>query len=428
MSSDALLLPTDCAIRISGIAKRYMIAQEKSVETTLLESMLSSVKSSWNQVTGGQSAKNQSLREFWALDDVSFDVPRGQKLGIMGRNGAGKSTLLKILSRVTEPTNGRVAIRGRVASLLEVGTGFNPDLSGRENIFLNGAILGMSQREIRRKFDEIVAFSEVEGFLDTPVKRYSSGMFVRLAFAVAANLDSEILIVDEVLAVGDAQFQKKCLGKMDAAALDGRTVIFVSHSSATVARLCSHAVLLDKGRLVAAGTSNEVIRQYLGGRTATETEFVLEPDDGKDLNLLMVEFNPGKKEGARAFYNEPLQFRLTYRVNRRAADCMIWLAVQTRDGQTVFCSADSDSDPEVLLSRQVGTYQTDLVFPAGWLSYGEYQIVVGLIRNSPVEVFHREEVLSFEVDEAGMPSAVTGIGHRAGLIQPTLPWRTVRLE
>ncbi|HZJ13565.1 MAG TPA: ABC transporter ATP-binding protein, partial [Chthoniobacteraceae bacterium] len=203
---------------------------------------------------------------FWALRDVSFDVERGEVVGIIGRNGAGKSTLLKVLSRITEPTAGRVVLRGRVASLLEVGTGFHPELTGRENIFLNGAILGMKRAEIAGKFDEIVAFAEVGAFIDTPVKRYSSGMYVRLAFAVVAHLEPEILIIDEVLAVGDTAFQKKCLGKMDEVARSGRTVLFVSHNLPAVQTLCSRAILIDLGRVVATGSVGEILTEYIGGK------------------------------------------------------------------------------------------------------------------------------------------------------------------
>jgi lipopolysaccharide transport system ATP-binding protein len=215
-------------------------------------------------VRGRQIVQGDEVEEFWALKDVSFEVKRGEVIGIIGKNGAGKSTLLKIVSRITEPTAGRVRLRGRVASLLEVGTGFHPELTGRENIFLNGAILGMTRREIRRKFDEIVAFAEVEKFLDTPVKHYSSGMYVRLAFAVAAHLEPEILIVDEVLAVGDAEFQKKCLGKMDEASKrEGRTVILVSHNMSAVNSLCSKGIYLEHGRLQTIGDTKVVVSKYL---------------------------------------------------------------------------------------------------------------------------------------------------------------------
>ena len=212
--------------------------------------------------------QGDEVEEFWALKDVSFEVKQGEVLGIIGRNGAGKSTLLKILSRITEPTEGRVLLRGRVSSLLEVGTGFHPELTGRENIFLNGAILGMTQREIRKKFDEIVAFAEVEKFLDTPVKHYSSGMYVRLAFAVAAHLEPEILIVDEVLAVGDAEFQKKCLGKMnEVSRSQGRTVLFVSHNMEAVSKLCTHGILFEAGRVRAIGNVKNVVSAYLHGNS-----------------------------------------------------------------------------------------------------------------------------------------------------------------
>ncbi len=215
-------------------------------------------------IAGAFSRKKQdSLREFWALQDISFDVQEGEVLGVIGRNGAGKSTLLKILSRITEPTAGEITLRGRVASLLEVGTGFHPELTGRENIFMNGAILGMTRQEIRSKFDEIVAFSEVERFIDTPVKRYSSGMYVRLAFAVAAHLEPEILLVDEVLSVGDAEFQKKCLGKMGEVAKGGRTVLFVSHNLGSVKQLCSKGILLDRGKIAFEGPIEEAVNQYL---------------------------------------------------------------------------------------------------------------------------------------------------------------------
>ncbi len=259
-------------ITVAGLGKRYYLSHQKR-QDTLRDSLTHSVRGWWSRLTGAAGAAD-GAEEFWALRDVSFQVNQGDVVGIIGRNGAGKSTLLKILSRITEPTTGRVGIKGRVASLLEVGTGFHPELSGRENIFLNGAILGMSREEIRRKFDEIVAFAEVERFLDTQVKHYSSGMYVRLAFAVAAHLEPEILIVDEVLAVGDAQFQKKCLGKMGEVARDsGRTVLFVSHNTAALQAICRTGLWLQQGRVVQAGPMGECLAGYLasGNEAATYT-------------------------------------------------------------------------------------------------------------------------------------------------------------
>ena len=265
---------SDVVIRVEGLGKKYALHHEKAERYTALRDVVARQAKAAGRLLNpftlaGQLRKAQRQaaesgeEEFWALKDVSFEIRRGERVGIIGRNGAGKSTLLKILSRITEPTTGRVEIRGRVASLLEVGTGFHPELTGRENIYLNGAILGMTRREIRAKFDEIVDFAEVEKFLDTPVKRYSSGMYVRLAFAVAAHLEPEILVVDEVLAVGDASFQKKCLGKMqDVADAEGRTVIFVSHNMRAISDLCPKSLLLERGVVAATGNTDWCIRTY----------------------------------------------------------------------------------------------------------------------------------------------------------------------
>jgi lipopolysaccharide transport system ATP-binding protein len=252
------------AIRIEGLGKRYRLARggQRAEYRTLRESLVGAVTAPFRRRAGGTAVAERS-KEFWALKDVNFEVQPGEVVGIIGRNGAGKSTLLKVLSRITKPTTGRVEINGRVGSLLEVGTGFHPELSGRENVYLNGSILGMSRTEVARKFDEIVAFAEVEKFLDMPVKRYSSGMYVRLAFAVAAHLEPEVLIVDEVLAVGDAGFQKRCIDRMRETARGGRTVLLVSHQLNTVRDLCATAIWLDKGGVVECGTSGGVVRRYL---------------------------------------------------------------------------------------------------------------------------------------------------------------------
>ena len=259
---------SDVAIAVENLSKSYLIGHQRREPYAALRDVIAREARNFTRkgldfLRGRQIVQGDDIEDFWALRDVSFEVKRGEVLGIVGRNGAGKSTLLKILSRITEPSNGRAVLRGRVASLLEVGTGFHGELTGRENIFLNGAILGMRKTEIRSKLDEIVAFSEVEQFLDTPVKRYSSGMYVRLAFAVAAHLEPEILIVDEVLAVGDSEFQKKCLGKMGEVAQDGRTVLFVSHNLSAVEALCDRAVILDRGGVRAVGEATSIASKYL---------------------------------------------------------------------------------------------------------------------------------------------------------------------
>lgn len=269
---------SDTIIQAEGLGKSYIIGRQKKEEYTTMRDVIANNVRSFGKnfsklLSGNNSMAGETLEEFWALSNINFEIKQGEALGIIGRNGAGKSTLLKILSRITEPTKGRVTINGRLASLLEVGTGFHPELSGRENIYLNGAILGMSRHEIRNKFDEIVDFSGVEKFLDTPVKRFSSGMYVRLAFAVAAHLESEILIIDEVLAVGDAEFQRKCLRKMgDVTKGEGRTVLFVSHDMNAILSLCPRSMLLDNGSVKLTGNTNDIIDEY---RAINGTKFYI---------------------------------------------------------------------------------------------------------------------------------------------------------
>ena len=298
------------AIIVKGLSKRYVLGHESKADT-LRDALTQGVSGWWSRLRHGPLEEE----EFWALRDVSFRVEPGEVVGIVGRNGAGKSTLLKILSRITEPTAGSVRLRGRVASLLEVGTGFHPELTGRENIFLNGAILGMQRAEIRRKFDEIVAFAEIDRFLDTPVKRYSSGMYVRLAFAVAAHLEPEILIVDEVLAVGDAQFQQKCLGKMQAIAADqGRTILFVSHNLKAVEHLCSRGLLLERGRIVMNDTAHKVVADYLH-RVAAQPRANVARALNDELDLTGLSFAP-----ATGRTRESLEFNLSFKTKR---DCVL---------------------------------------------------------------------------------------------------------
>jgi len=313
----------DIAIKVQNLSKKYALG---AVHTNLLSERLGTgLRSLYHKFrspnSSPQSAGLSPLtlhdppgKDFWALRDVSFEVNQGEVLGIIGRNGAGKSTLLKILSRITSPTSGRVEIDGRVASLLEVGTGFHPELTGRENIFLNGAILGMTKSEIRRKFDEIVAFAEVEQFIDTPVKRYSSGMYVRLAFAVAAHLEPEILIVDEVLAVGDASFQRKCLGKMESVAKGGRTVLFVSHNMASIKRLCSSVVLLAYGQIAEKGNPGPVIAGYLRENMTENAVVFLSEDQHLTKSCLQIKtvevLNSRQQPSSVMFSDEDIYIRL----------------------------------------------------------------------------------------------------------------------
>lgn len=290
---------SDTVIRVENLSKKYLIQHQQDGQSykTMRDMLSKGTKSFLHPFSkNGMGLPTQTCEEFWALKDVSFEIKQGDRVGVIGRNGAGKSTLLKLLSRITEPTTGRISIAGRVASLLEVGTGFHPELTGRENIFLNGAVLGMSKTEIIKKFDEIVSFSEVDNFLDTPVKRYSSGMYVRLAFAVAAHLEPEILVVDEVLAVGDIQFQRKCLGKMNDVAKEGRTVIFVSHNMAAIKALCSGGIVLDKGCIAITGSISECIAVYEAKGSQTRSGYWKRASTSSK-NSLIVEEVDSKIEG-----------------------------------------------------------------------------------------------------------------------------------
>jgi lipopolysaccharide transport system ATP-binding protein len=370
---------------------------------------------------------------FWALKDVSFSVNAGEVIGIVGRNGAGKSTLLKILSRITEPTSGRAILRGRVVSLLEVGTGFHPELSGRENIFLNGAILGMRRAEIAAKFDEIVDFSEVGKFIDTPVKRYSSGMFVRLAFAVAAHLDPEILLIDEVLAVGDAGFQKKCLGKMgEVATQQGRTVFFVSHNMGAVRALCEHAVLIEGGRLTLTGAPGEVISQYLAGSMskAGEMEGEIAWDDlaqapkCDDLalrGLRLLDANGAPSSTFEA--DKPVMIEITYEVLQRLRGARFTLQLLTQEGELAFAATDHLFQSEV---QTPGRYRTSCLIPGGLLNRRNYQ--VSLQCDIPGERFllPGAEYLTFLVSGAGN-QASNFPETWPGVVCPKLDWKVEAL-
>ncbi len=322
---------SETAIKVENLSKKYYIGANKS------GSLRETLQNKFNVLFG---KKNQSIEEFWALKDINFEVKQGEVLGIIGKNGAGKTTILKILSRITEPTTGRIEITGRVSSLLEVGTGFHPELTGRENIFLNGTILGMSRNEVKSKFDEIVDFSGIEKFLDTPVKRYSSGMYVRLAFAVAAHLDPEILIIDEVLAVGDAEFQKKCLGKMENVSKSGRTILFVSHQMGAITRLCNKAILLSKGFMIKMGETQKIIDYYVSNVSSkNETGFTSIANCGKDMFIAKTQALNTKGEPTVYFsHQEKIAVEITCQINKKTTNTLLGFYVRDTKGRKVFTS------------------------------------------------------------------------------------------
>ena len=406
------------AIKVENLSKKYRLgAKEHSF--SIQETFLNTFK------------RRKPVPPFWALKDINFEVKKGEVLGIIGKNGSGKSTLLKILSRITPPTTGKISIYGKVASLLEVGTGFHAELTGRENIYLNGSILGMTRKEIDKKFSEIVAFSEIEKFLDTPVKRYSSGMYVRLAFAVAAHLESEILIVDEVLAVGDIAFQKKCLGKMKDVSRGGRTVLFVSHNIAAVNQLCSRCILLEKGKIIVKGETTKVIEKYLTANIKGKNIYRQKTDKNKDMNLKEVILNPFEsKRSNNVFYDSDIHLQIKYEINHQVKNALVWMIVQDINGATVFCTADYDLHPELRGLRQCGEYQTDIVIPKKWLNIGSYFVIVGLNTNdvSP-KIYDRKETVEFSVvDNGTSPESLSNESSRGGIFQPFFDWKTVRIK
>ncbi|MFQ4140817.1 polysaccharide ABC transporter ATP-binding protein [Chlorogloeopsis sp. ULAP02] len=385
---------SDTVIQVEDLSKKYLLSHKQEGKfryKTLRGAIANATKfvgSAFN--LHNQREVNQTSEEFWALKDVSFEIKQGDKVGIIGRNGAGKSTLLKILSRITEPTKGKIQIKGRVASLLEVGTGFHPELTGRENIFLNGAILGMSKTEIQRKFDEIVAFAEVEKFLDTPVKRYSSGMYVRLAFAVAAHLEPEILIVDEVLAVGDAQFQKKCLGKMEDVGREGRTVLFVSHNMSTIQSLCSRCILLKKGQISTDDQSDLVIQHYLQDASVSNS-FVRSPQKNGKPTIIS-----GKLISAAKFEHTKIQIDLEIFTE---LNCNVALSLRLYDAMLIPVGYGEfgESQPNQLVELSPGLNTVSFHLPINQLALGSYFISLDL--SLPwVEYLDRvESCLFFEV-------------------------------
>lgn len=377
-----------------------------------------------------RSGMNPSEDMIWALKNISCQVHPGEVVGIIGRNGAGKSTLLKILSRITEPTSGEVKLHGRVASLLEVGTGFHPELTGRENIYLNGTILGMRKAEINRKFDEIVAFSEIERFLDTPVKRYSSGMYVRLAFAVAAHLESEILLVDEVLAVGDAAFQKKCLGKMnELSSQEGRTILFISHNMPAVVKFCSRGILISAGEIEQDDKIQKVVNNYLelGSRTKSSTTWKTQDRPGNEsLNIAAVTLLTKEgKESSIFNLTDELHIRITFEVTTNKTSPQFSLMLFDMDGNSVFSSLNNQS-PDYGSNLTKGTYYSTCIIPGNLLNSGRYNISISGFINHWNDGFRTENVASFDAVDDGVLKGDYH-GEYSGSLRPLLSWSTNKL-
>jgi lipopolysaccharide transport system ATP-binding protein len=416
----------EAAIVASGIAKMYRIGHRRDPYGRLSESL-------WNGMTSlfGRRRQDVQVSDFWALRDVTFEVPSGSAVGVIGRNGAGKSTLLKILSRITEPTLGHAEIHGRVGSLLEVGTGFHPELTGRENVYLSGAILGMRRAEIQRKFGEIVEFANVDEFIDTPVKRYSSGMKVRLGFAVAAFLEPEILFIDEVLAVGDAEFQRKSLGKMSEIGRGGRTVVFVSHSMPAILRLCDRAILLDRGRVIADGTTAEVVRAYLESGLGRTSERIWEnpadaPGDNiarlRAVRILPREGSPPEEVDIR----QPVDIQVEYWSDADGATRpSVNLHFFNDEGVCLFVSNDWNDREWWAHPRRPGLVTATCRIPGNFLSEGRVIVTAAVSTYNPTTVHAIEQdAVAFNVVDRSTGDAVRGeYAHDwPGVVRPMLEW------
>jgi len=428
---------SDIAIRVTDISKQYHIGKlqgkfkYETLRDTLSETFGAPFRRAAKLLRGEAASASELDETIWALKSVSFEVKRGEVVGIIGRNGAGKSTLLKILSRITEPTTGVIDIYGRVGSLLEVGTGFHPELTGRENIYLNGAILGMRRNEIERKFDEIVAFSEVEKFIDTPVKHYSSGMYLRLAFAVAAHLEPEILIVDEVLAVGDARFQRKCIDKMQDVGQQGRTVLFVSHNMPAITRLCERAVLLDEGRVIQDGLPSQVVNTYLNaglGTTAVrEWPDPLKAPGGEAARLRAVQVRTEEGEISDAMdIRRPIRVEMEYEVLKPGFIFMPHFHFFNEESAHVFVTLDQDPTWHQK-PRPIGRYISTAWIPGNLLSEGTLYVTPALTTLNPkMPQFYERDAIAFQVVDSTEGDSARGqwTGRLGGVVRPLLKWDT----
>jgi lipopolysaccharide transport system ATP-binding protein len=419
---------SDVAVRVNDLGKKYRIRHQRRERYVALRDVIADgFRNVFRRKAGGAAPATE---DFWALKDVSFEVKRGEVVGIIGRNGAGKSTLLKVISRITEPNEGRIELFGRVASMLEVGTGFHPELTGRENIYLNGAILGMRRAEIKRRFDEIVAFAEVETFLDTPVKRFSSGMYVRLAFAVAAHLETEILIVDEVLAVGDAEFQKRCLGKMSQVAQGGRTVLFVSHNMGSIRRLTRRCILLDHGKVMVDAAVETAIDSYLkqAAEGISGGVFVRQNARPQDRPFYVERVTTRQEPDSDPEYQfdceQPISICVEYTAMRSIPGLYADIQLRRLDGTVVYEGDSNDTGLNPFDRLPEGSGTACVTIPGRILGAGTYQIFLSFI--SPFDAAGPVVDIPGVVGEFSLNDTSTGLGNRRkGFLSLKLPWQMV---
>lgn len=423
---------SEYAIKVQGLGKQYRLGGKTDNRYRTLRDTISDAFTWPARMLKGELRENSE--KIWALQDISFDVREGQVLGVIGRNGAGKSTLLKILSRVTDPTTGYAEISGRVGSLLEVGTGFHPELTGRENIYLNGAVLGMKRREIAKKFDEIVEFSGVSKFIDTPVKHYSSGMYLRLAFSVAAHLEPEILVVDEVLAVGDAEFQRKCLGKMSDVAQAGRTVLFVSHNMSAILRLTEESIVLEKGKLVYRAPTRQAVDYYMASGLSQSGERIWAgeeiPADAAPFRPIAMRVRDSSGKVVDAVQSrQPLAIEIEYESAQAIKGLRVGVYLQTIRGEIVFTSFDTDEPGlyDKFATRPAGHYVSRTELPAHFLNEGQYVLGVNASSFRVRRYFQEERALAFTVDAMGAPG-MQWPEPRQGPVRPMLAWEIEQLE
>lgn len=415
-------------IEIKRVGKKYNITHQQGSYVALRDVLASILKSPFKfaKHKAKQAVGLETKEEFWALKGIDLEIQKGDIVGIIGHNGAGKSTLLKILTGITPPTEGEIVMRGRVASLLEVGTGFHPELTGRENIFLNGAILGMTKKEIARKFDEIVAFAGIEKFLDTPVKYYSSGMYVRLAFSVAAHMEPDILLVDEVLAVGDAEFQKKCLGKMEEVTQkDGRTILFVSHNMAAIQRLCPKTIWLEKGKVKLFGKTEEAIGTYLnGGKMNAVTEYLVNQDREAQISQITI-LNKDSEPQAKIPIGEPFFIKVNYSILRQSSNAVLSIMFYT-GGDLLLLSSESDKEAH-LFDYAPGNYTTTITIPPFLFNVGMNSFDVRFHRPE-LELIDHKQNINFEILDIDNPKSLIFHGNNMGKIASIFNYQTKKIN